>query len=263
MGRDTLGFLTPFETSERTYTLCSAQAEKSAEFRNIYSSAELYDCYPAKYQNSTPAIVDYVDKNNVDISFILIPKENYTNSYFSSPHVFKLLVGGTSSSSNIEDLYINQKYADKLIFDDSSISTYEQLIGKKISLPYTTRYVKNIYIDYIIKGVIDDNDAKYIRYSSFIGDFFLANQYLNLPINGTVVFEIPKKLNEIRVTLDSLFNLYEYSTICRYFNALSFSLAYEYRIYEIEAIGSNTNNLFEINDKTNDVFNKFNSVYDY
>ena len=259
---DTIGFLTPYETSKNTYTLCSVQPEKSAKFRNVNSTAELYDCYPANYLNTTPATVDYIDEEKVNISFILIPKENYTNSYFSAPHTFNLLVGNTSSSSNLEDIYINKKYADKLISDDSTIESYKQLLDKKITLPYTNSYVKNIDIEYVIKGVIDD-DAKYQRYKSFVGDFFLANQYLNLPINGTCLFELPKKIDEIREMMDSLFKIYEYDTIGRYFNALSFTLAYEYRIYEIEAIGPNQNDMFKINDGSNTFFNKYNSIYDY
>ena len=262
VGKDTLGFITPFETSQNTYTLCSVQPEKSAKFRNINSTAELYDCYPANYRNTTPATVDYIDEEKVNISFVLIPKENYTNVYFSAPHIFKLLVGGTSNSSNIEDIYINKKYADKLINDSPDLSDYKQLLDKKISLPYKNTYVSNKSIEYVIKGVLDDEDDKYKRYQSFVGDFFLANQYLNLPINGTVVFELPTKLDEIRSMVDSLFKIYEYDTIARYFSAVNFTFAYEYRIYEIEAIGSNNNDMFKIEDKSNTVFKKFNSVYE-
>ena len=256
-----LGIVYPYETSQNTYIYCSSQPEKSSEFRNLSPAIEIYDCYPSNFLNSTPATVDYLDKTNVPISFLLQPKENYTSNHFEQMYNFDLLVGGTDKNSNPEDIYINTQYADKLLIDNG-LSSYKDLLDLEIELPYTSKYSKGIQFHYVIKGVIDESSEKYTYYKSFIGDFFLANAYLSLPISTGTIFKMPDTLNDIRKTLDMLFSIYDYQTYGRYFNALSFSLAYDYRISIIGTVSSE-NNIHEINNSENGFFTKFHNLYDY
>ena len=258
-----IGLIYQKETSSNNYTLSSVQPELSQKIRFTYdySTFELYDCYLSDFQNSTPAIVDYIDKKQVGISFLLLPKENYTNSFFNGNYKFKLLSGGTSPKSNTEDLYINKNYADKLLVDNN-LSSYKDLLDMRINLPYSNQYVKNVEMSYVVKGVLDDTDSKYQYYQSCIGDFFLANQYLSLPINGNVVFKTPTKYSDFKKLINTMFDWYNYDTVGRHFDALNFAYHYSYRIVTISDL-NNDNNYKNIYDENNAFYKNIDKLYNY
>ena len=217
----------------------------------------------ANFQDSYPAKVKYADDVQKNISFLLQPKENYTNSYFEPKYAFKLLCGSTSKDSNISDIYINQKYADYLLKTRGYESDqYKKLLNESIQLPYSNKYSKDINLTYCIKGIIDEADEKYIYYKNYIGDFFLANQYLSLPIQSSILFKLEKTTEELKTQIDTLLAEYKYETIGRHFNALMFSLAYDFRIVPVSPLGSE-NNILNITNENNILFNTLSKLYDF
>ena len=252
------GILNFYETSNNTFEYVSIDAEKTKKIRSIYTELEIYDAYLTT-EDSFPAEISINGKETKAINFLLQPKENYTNSFFNSIYSFKLLCGKTSKDSNTEDIYITKTYADKLL-DSLFIENYEGLIGEKIELGYKHKYLSNsIMMTYKIKGVIDENDEHYLKMKNYIGDFFLVNQYLSLPINPTVLFGLEKDTEALRKELDTIFRTYKYDTSGRHFDALNFAYDYDTRIYAI----SNLNSEYQYLNTSSASFQKYNSLYEY
>ena len=260
-----LGFIYGYETSQNTYELCSTQPELSKQLRSVKRDWEIYDVYPNQFKGSTPAFVDYIDQSSVSVSFLLLPKENYTNSYFDPLYSFELLCGGPNKESNSEDIYINQKYADYLLYSRGlPQNDYSSLLDEpEIRLPYINQYTESKkYMTYILKGVIKEDSPKYQEYKKFFGDFFLANQYLSLPLSNGTCFTLPNNANELRERLDLIFKIYDYKTAGRFFNALNFAYKYDFRTVGIDQIGT-SKSISELFNEHNSYYSSLNSIYDY
>lgn len=259
--KNQLGFIYSYETEKNTYELCSMQPEKSKEIRSVNRNIEIYDLYPAGLDQCSPATITYNGSDNIEISFLLLPKENYTNSYFDASYNYKMLAGGANKESDVSDLYINKKYADYLLTVNSK-TKYDDLLNLEIKLPYNGKYSKNKFINYIIKGVIDETDEKYIYYKNYFGDFFLANQYLSLPISSSVCFKINSNdSNLIRENLDLLNRIYKYESAGRHYNALNFTFFYQYRFMSISTLES-SGSYKNINAQS-EYFAPYFKMYDY
>ena len=266
INKDSLGLIYGYETSPNTYELCSVQPELSKELRSINGNWEIYDVYPSDFNGSTPAIVNYLDNPSVEISFLLLPKENYTNSFFDSLYSFDLLCGKMNKDSNIEDIYINQKYADYLLnIKGLPENDYIALLDDPvIKLPYKNKYVSlpGKSITYNIKGVIKEDSDNYQKYKKYFGDFFLANQYLSLPLSSATSFVLGSNINDVREQLDLIYRVYDYKVSGRYFDALSFTYKYDYRTVSISALNS-LNPITKLFAKDNAYFSQLNSIYDF
>ena len=205
---DKLGIISPYENIQKSYELCSIQPEKTKELRSVFPTNAFYDVYlNNSSRNEYPAILD----NNERISMLCLPKSNYTNSFFDEQYQFDLLVGSTNNYSNTQDLYITKEYADYLLKNETN-KDYSLLINKEIQLGYLNKYISDITkLTYTIKGVINTSSDSYAKYKMFIGEYFICNQYLSLPISNNIIFDIPAKQTKIKELVDYIVSLYDYA----------------------------------------------------
>lgn len=257
---ESLGVVYAHESFKETWELNSVEPEKSKKLRSMDVSDFVYDVYPSNFLETSPAVVDYRDKSDVPISFLLLPKGGYLDAFFSPDYKFTLLAGSTDNTANIEDIYINKSYADFLL--DGS-SDYKSLVGTSINLPYYTQYITNgCAVGYKIKGILDENDTKYQYFKKYIGDFFLANQYLTLPIKSCTFFKLADKFTTIKKQVNAISRVYKYDVNLKRFNSIENMYTYEYRIMCCKDSLSN-NNLNQIENQDNIHFQKYQLVYDY
>ena len=258
-----LGMVYGHESFEETWEHCSTQPELSKTLRSLNTSEFVYDLYPSNFLETTPAVVNYIDEEKVPISFLLLPKGGYLDSFFSPNYMFHMLAGATDKTANIEDIYINQKYADYLLSISSEYSSYSDLLDEIIEVPYYTQYItKGVLVNYKIKGVIDSNDEKYIFFSKYIGDFFLANQYLSLPIKSCTIFDLENKMTSIKKQVNAITNTYNYKTNLKRFNSIENMYTYEYRLLSFDTL-TTENNISSIENTESNHFSKYQKVYDY
>lgn len=256
-----MGIIYGHENFENTFEIASIEPEKSKEMRSLQLADSVYDVYPSNFLGSTPAVVQYKERQSVPISFLLLPKGGYLDSFFSTGYSFKLLVGRTDNKVNVEDIYINQQYADYLIYENTEYSSYNDLVGKKVVLP--AYYNDGLSSDFIynIRGVIDESDEKYSFYKEYIGDFFLVNQYLSMPLRSCTIFELKNKITEIKKQINCVFSVYKYESNVKRFNATELMLTHEYRLLTFDKKNS-INNITAI-EENNEYFKNYHEIYDY
>lgn len=263
-GNNLLGFVYGYETSQNTFEICTVQPELSKELRSVNRDREVYDVYPSEFNGCSPGIVNYSESTSDTVAFLLQPKENYTNSYFDPLYSFELLCGKTDKESNTEDIYINQKYADYLIKTRGLLENdyTSLLLNPEIKIPYKNKHTSSKEMTYIIKGVLNDNSEKYQQYKKYFGDFFLANQYLSLPLSNGTCFTIPNTVNDLREYLDLIYRIYDYKVAGRYFDALSFTYKYDYRTVGI-GHRDTTQSITQLFSENNSYFSEIKQIYDY
>ena len=245
--------------------------EKSKEMRNILYEDTIFDLYPANWlQKYSPGVVDYIDKSDVNVSFLLWPKDSYVHKYFKYP--MPLLAGSISNLSTPQDIFINSKFADKLIAQDGSISPYDYsgLIGKNKPTQIKYKWQDNSTntdvftpVDYYIKGVIDFNSDQYQQYYKLFGDFFLVNEYFSLPLPSATYFTFNGgQFNDWKY-FDIALNIFHYESVRKSSDTITSLYAYEYRLtffgdsateYAFTSVSNRTSKYFSM---TSEVFAPF------
>lgn len=257
---DGIGIVYSHETFSASWEFCPLNPEYSKELKSIGIVKNPIDVYLADFFESTPAIVDYIDKSGVPISFLLVPKTSIADSVFL--YDFELLCGGTNSYSNPEDIFINSQHANFLL-KSLNLSCFEDLLGYRVDYSFFSNYCSaGSNMTYTIRGVINEECELYKFYRNYIGDFFIANQYLSLPINSATIFDVSNSREEMTMELENIDRVYNYETILKHFDSSYNLYPFEYRYMVI----SNTNSEYsykEIQNVDNTYFNKIQMCYDY
>ena len=258
-----LGMVYPYETYKDSFVLAPIEPNLSSRARSIDYNFFCLDAYPADFMESSPAVLEINGEIN-NFSFLLMPKNGYMDSSFSSPYNIHLLAGGTNKTANTEDIYLNKKYADYLIENNIDFDNYDNLLDHEISIPYKTKYnTKPVPMMYRIKGVLDDNDELYIKYQNYLGDFFVTNQYLSLPVKWVTLFSLSHSIRTIRNEVELLTKTYNYDYILKRFNALESGYPYEYRIYAIDKLEGNGNLNNYGSETSTEHFGKIDKMYNF
>lgn len=259
--------------------------EYTTKMRDLYPEQRFLDVYQADWAGLySPGSVQYENdgpKNNV--SFILMPKETYIRSNWLYNDI-KLIYPANNyvnAHNAPNEIYITKRYADYLISNDNLIQDgeYEKLVNRKLengdaktyNIPYSWSFKngEKIYppqyfdVYYKISGIIDDDCSGYQEYKKIYGDFFIANELLNLPIPCITTFNVSKNnkyaKNIFKVALDT----YKYESRSSAINQSVGNVHFEYRISFIDELSSeNGITNIDINSsllqlKTNNLFEKF------
>ncbi len=194
--------------------------DRVTEMRSLFPLKKFYDVYLGRFESRfTPAMVDYVDKTNVETSVLLWPKDSYL--YYSYTDALPLICPSGTKINRItspNDLYINSFYADKLLKDyERPEKDYSYLLEKKVEIPsvwYDSFYpeagfdkVPNLYR---IKGVLDTDSDLYKSFSDYIGDFFVPNEYVSYPLCSATLFDFEETEWDNRHLINTMLNVYKY-----------------------------------------------------
>ncbi len=205
--------------------------------REVFYKNEFIDVYVSNWINKfTPGVVKYDGENETPLSFLMLPRQGYTDTQWQDKYKIPLLSPsqlGHLSSPN--DIFINKEYADYLISKKPvGEQTYEHLINNETIIPYTWKYSEKSspdYVDnkYIIKGVLDSESEEYLKYKELFGDFFVLNEYFSLPFMGQTFFSINSSETSINL-FSKLLKEYEYKYIKFNYSSNSSSFAFQTRI---------------------------------
>jgi len=237
-GESPYGIVYPHQLVTQSLQTTYIMPQESAKMRNIFYENTFFDVYQADWGGlSTPGIVDYLDKEDVHVSFLCWPKDSYVHGkwLYEMPLVFPSSFSTTPSSNEI---FINKSYADFLI-STGEYSNYGEIVSMEtpICIPYEWGYTsgssvikKTVSMFYFVKGIIDTESHEYKKYSEIFGDFFITNEALSLPILNQTFFEISTDDFQLRKQLDVLLETYDYTAKRANFSSLSSSMVFEYRI---------------------------------
>lgn len=255
-----IGIVYSHKVFSESWEFCPLNPEYSKELRSIGMIENPIDVYLSNFFESTPAVVNYLEKSEVPISFLLLPKIYISDNAFL--YDFELFCGDTNSCSNPEDIYINSQHADFLL-ESLNLSRYEDLLGYQIEYDYFSKHCnKGSSVSYKIRGIINEKCELYKFYQKYIGDFFIGNQYLSLPINSATIFDISKSRDEMTMQLENIDKIYNYESVLQHFGSEYILYSFEYRYM---AIGQkNSSYSYEsIQIDSNSYFDKIQSCYDY
>ena len=256
------------EIVPNSYEILSCEPEKSKTMRSIYSKQRCFDGYLANWDNKYSPIVVNTSGTTKKYSLLLWPKNGYRDSQFL--YRMPLIAGSVKSHSTSQDIYITKTYADELISNcgsgliNNEASKYEQLLSKTpyIEFDYeTTSSTSRTFQLYFLCGIIDDNSDEYKNYQALFGDYFISNQYLNLPIPHFTYFETTTGLYNKRNQIKTIFNVYKYEANRLYGSAIETQYAYEYRLFFIGETSSQYS-IYTMWDETNNTLKSINQVFD-
>lgn len=251
-----------------SYELLSCEPEKSKTMRSIYSKQNCFDGYLANWENKYSPIVTDASGTIKKYSLLLWPKNGYRDSLFL--YKMPLIAGSVRAHSTSQDIYITKTYADVLIayygneFFNNDYSKYDQLLIKvpQIEFDYeTTSSTGRTSCLYFLCGIIDDASDEYKSYQNFFGDYFISNQYLNIPIPHFTYFETTAGLYNKRNQIKTILNVYRYEANRLYGSAIETQYAFEYRLYFI-GDASSQHSIYAMWDETNDTQKTINQIFD-
>lgn len=251
------------EIFNRSYELLSVEPEKSKEIRSIFPMQQCFDGYLANWENKYSPIKTSIDGKTKNYSLLLWPKNGYKDSRFL--YEMPLIAGKVDNFSNSLDIYITKSYADYLIGSKSLNLDYEEFLTENPNISFfyedEQNNSSNFCINYNLKGIIDDTSEIYLKYYNYFGDYFIANQYLFLPIPHFTYFETTQGLYAKKDQIKILLNVYDYTANRLYNSALLTSFAYEYRIAFIGKINSPID-FWHIWDNENSLAERVNLIFD-
>ena len=204
------------------------QPELSKEIRSLGVANRIFDAYLPTVKNSYPARINMNDADYY-LSLFLSPKSGYLDNIQSNNYNIELLCGEFNSNDNINDIFITKEYADTLLNNDKN--NYNDLIGKLINIPYkiSTKDDETPFF-YKIKGVIDTSSQSYKYYREILGDFFIVNQYLTLPLPWGTCVLAKSSYGDLYQQIRTINKIYKYEANIKNIDSLHSTYPYEYRI---------------------------------
>lgn len=228
MGVDMLGISTE---------VIAVPTEQRKKLSNINSLGHYWNVYPALLNPYySPLLADYGQEEKVPLTMVLANKDGYANPSFDPSYEIPLLCGGTGYSANIDDLYLNQSYADALL-KQLGKKEYKDLLNLSIEIPYKTQ-LGQYELVYRIKGVIDESSERYQELKYFFGDFCLGNEYLNIPVPWVTFFRFGTDAYDNYAKIRNINNVFQYDTILKRYSSTSNEFAFDYRIFLLDGYGT-------------------------
>ena len=271
------GVIYSYKKRQNIDVLTYNMPEWASEIRDIYYNDVCFSLYQGGWDNYSPAVVNYVDETDVLVSMLLWPKESYIYPKwkYDMPLLASSLQTGLPSLSSPNDILVNEKYANYLLSNNASFSSYKDLLDLEVGIDYVWANskvdyseTKRVNVNYVIKGVIDCNSDEYLSYQQKFGDFFIANEYLSLPIPVQTYFSFDVNSVRSRHKIQTLLNVYNYEAKKNIDSSNSSYFQLEYRVSFFGFFGTDLSILSvtkgenKFSSKTNAIFNYFNE-YEY
>lgn len=254
--------------------------ERTTKMRDLYPEQHFLDVYQSDWAGLySPGSIQYEQggpKNN--ISFLLMPKDTYIRSNWFYDDGFEFIYpteNPIKAHNAPNEIYITKKYADYLISQTKGIDDgdYAALIKEPntYNIPYQWSFKNgekiaspqyfNVY--YKISGILNENCEAYQNYKKLYGDFFIANELLDLPIPCITTFNISKNNKYAKNVFKVALNTFKYESKSSAINQSVGNMHFEYRISFFKEMSSESkiNNIdiapSEIQKKTDNLFEKF------
>ena len=231
------GIVTPVDMVSGGAEMTAIPAESRKKLNNIADVRAYWNVYPATMEPVySPVVIKDSEQNEKKYSMVLSVKDAFANAEFDERYNIPLLCGGTGRGANVEDLYLNTEYASVLL-KEKSLTKFEDLLGKQISLPYENK-VGSYELIYTIRGVMDDTSSQYQSLRKYFGDFFMGDEYLNLPLPWVTFYEFGDDAYENYTLIRNVNSIYSYDVKLKRYNALSNEMRYDFRMFILDELGT-------------------------